>query len=127
MPVSEAIHIGQEFNHAIRVVGTDIHKGPLPSVGQFVNVAPDNLVVSAIKKAEDSNALVVRLFNPTQRNVTVRIAFDPELVGALKAAQEVDLLERPLSKAPLKPTRNSIRVRVPTRAIASVLVKLSKE
>jgi len=37
--------------------------GPLPSCGSFVEVRPEGVVVSAIKKHEDRDSLVVRLFN----------------------------------------------------------------
>ena len=56
MPVAEAIHIGNEFNHALRVIGTDIHKGELPMNGQFVEVAPDTVILSAIKKPRTAAA-----------------------------------------------------------------------
>ncbi|SPE60255.1 putative Alpha-mannosidase [Verrucomicrobia bacterium] len=124
MTVSEAIHIGQEFNHAVRVIGTDIHKGPLPAAGRFVQVQPDTVVLSAIKKAEDSSGVVVRLFNPTERPLTARIGFDLRSFAKIEAAHEVDLLERPLPKSMAKLAGNSVRARIPARGITSVLAKL---
>ena len=126
LPVTEAIQIGQEFNHSIRVIGTDVHQGKLPMNGQFVEVAPETVMLSAIKKAENGGGLVVRVFNPTEKETTARIKFNAKLLGEVHAAQEVDLMERPLSKTTVKSAGNSIRVNVPAHGIASVLLKIKR-
>ncbi len=126
LPVAEAIHIGQEFNHALRVIGTDIHEGRLPATGQFVNITPETIVLSAIKKAEDGDAIVVRVFNPSKKKATAKIEFDAALLGKLKAANEVDLMERPLPKSTAKLTGNAVLVNVPASGIASLLVKIRR-
>jgi alpha-mannosidase len=34
LPVAEAMHLGQEFNHPLRVIGTDAHPGTWPAAAQ---------------------------------------------------------------------------------------------
>ena len=51
------------FNAPLRAIPTPAHAGTLPPVGSFVAVAPDVLVVSAIKEAENGTGLIVRLWN----------------------------------------------------------------
>lgn len=63
-----------EFNIPLRLVQTSAHSGILPLKQGFMSVSPDNLVVSALKKAEDRNSIIIRLFNPT----------DNELGGTIK-------------------------------------------
>jgi alpha-mannosidase len=124
MPVSEAIAIGQEFNHALRVIGTDVHKGRLPAAGKFVGITPTSVVLGAIKKAEDSNAMVVRVFNPGDQAVTGRIGVDTTLLGQVQGAQEVDLLERPTTESTVRVAGDTVSVKLPAHGIVSVRIKL---
>ncbi|HEX6816781.1 MAG TPA: glycosyl hydrolase-related protein, partial [Ktedonobacterales bacterium] len=54
----------QEFEELMRAVVTEQHDGPLGDVWSFVHVAPASLVMSAIKRAERGDGLVVRVYNP---------------------------------------------------------------
>lgn len=61
------------FNVPLRLVQTSCHSGVLPLKQEFISVEPENLVVSAIKKAEDRESIVIRLFNPTDDALKGRI------------------------------------------------------
>lgn len=54
----------QEFEELMRAVVTEQHDGSLGDVWSFVHVAPASLVMSAIKRAERGDGLVVRVYNP---------------------------------------------------------------
>jgi len=95
LPVEEAIRQGQELNHPVRVVGTDRHAGPWRSVGQFIEVRPSSVHVCGVKKAEEGEGLIMRLFNPTEIEQSVSIRLDRELLGRPKGVSELDLMERP--------------------------------
>jgi len=41
------------------------HGGTLPSESSFLSIEPSGLVVSALKRAEDRNTIILRLFNPS--------------------------------------------------------------
>jgi alpha-mannosidase len=94
--------------------------------GQFMEVSPDTVILSAIKKGEAGNGLVVRLFNPTEKKVTAKLKFDAKLLGEMTAAQELDLMERPLSESTAKVTGNAVQATVPARGIVSALVRLKR-
>ena len=53
---------GLEFNNPPIAVAVSPHEGGLPPAHSFVRVEPENVVLSALKKAEDSNDLVVRSY-----------------------------------------------------------------
>ena len=123
LPVADAIQAGQEFNHAIRMIGTDVHDGRLQATAQFVNVAPASVSLSGIKKAEDGDAVIVRLFNPGAKQVAARITLNEKLFGKISAAQETDLMEQPLRPSAAKIARNTVSVTLPPRGIATVRIQ----
>ena len=54
----------QEFEEPMRAVVTEQHDGALGNVWSFVHVAPASLVVSAVKRSERGDGLIVRVYNP---------------------------------------------------------------
>ncbi len=48
----------------MRAVVTERHAGMLPRSVSFIHTSPSSLAVSAVKRAEDEDALVVRVYNP---------------------------------------------------------------
>ncbi len=67
----------------------DQHQGSLPAQYSFLKVEPDNVVVTALKKAEDDNALIVRYFDWAGAKAEVKLAFP-----GIKKAADSDLMER---------------------------------
>ena len=57
------IQRGYEFNYPLIGVTTDAHKGTLPEKNSFVRLQPSNLVLTSIKKAEDSDAWVIQWYD----------------------------------------------------------------
>jgi alpha-mannosidase len=51
------------FAAPLRAVSTYVHTGTLSAQGSFVEVAPENLVISAVKEAENGEGLIVRFWN----------------------------------------------------------------
>ncbi|MBM4162285.1 MAG: alpha-mannosidase [Ignavibacteria bacterium] len=54
---------GYEFNYPLIAVMVEVHKGKLPSTTSFVRLEPENLVLTSIKKAEDSEAWVIQWYD----------------------------------------------------------------
>jgi alpha-mannosidase len=126
-PVAKAMQVGRTFNHALRVVGTDIHPGRLPLAAALVTVAPASVVLNCLKKAEADDSLVLILSEPTGKDTTAQVSFNRDILGQVTRAVEVDLLERPVAKSSAKVQGDSkVRLRLPARGIASVLVKLKR-
>jgi alpha-mannosidase len=66
-------HEAHAFNAPLKAMVTDLHEGALPAELSFALVEPTSLVVSAIRVAEAGNGLVLRLYNPTAREVEGRV------------------------------------------------------
>jgi alpha-mannosidase len=90
LPLREA----QAFEAPLRARLTSAHPGKLPGTWSFATVEPGSVVLSAVKRAEDEDALVVRLYNPTGRAVetTLRLLFPfrEVLVANLNEARLAD-------------------------------------
>ena len=80
---------GYELNYPLVVVSAYPHEGALPQQQSFVKVDAKNVVLSSIKKAEDDNSLVIRLFEFEGKSGDVQIT----LPRAATAATEVNLME----------------------------------
>ncbi|MGA2696128.1 MAG: glycoside hydrolase family 38 C-terminal domain-containing protein [Terriglobales bacterium] len=53
---------GYELNYPMFAVATTQHAGPLPATKSFFGATEDNVVITAVKKDADDNALVVRYY-----------------------------------------------------------------
>ena len=124
--VAEATRRARDLNRPLRVVGTDAHVGSLPARAQFVSVGPANVIVSAIKKAVEGDALVVRVYETAGRKTTAKVQVNGGLLGDVIAAEEVDLMERPLEKSSATLKEGVVTMTVPAHGIASVRLKLER-
>lgn len=122
MTPSDATRLGYEFNNQIEVVGTDVHKGDLPAEKGFVAVKTPNVILSGIKKAEDSDSLIIRLYEVEGTGIEAEIAIDPTLVKPDANAVETDVLERPIDNNTAKMDGSVLEVTVPAFGIATVKV-----
>ncbi len=82
---------GYEYNYSLTAMQVMPHAGALPLEKSFLAVDGDNVVVTALKKAEDSDALVVHLYEWAGKDGTIGITV-PE--GATDAV-ETNLMEQP--------------------------------
>ncbi|MFQ3549677.1 MAG: glycoside hydrolase family 38 C-terminal domain-containing protein [Armatimonadota bacterium] len=62
--------VAHSFNTPMISSLTDIHSGNLPSTGKMININCENLLVSALKKSDDEEKLVVRFCNLKNKNVS---------------------------------------------------------
>jgi alpha-mannosidase len=126
LATADAIRLGNDLNHPLRIVGTDTHPGHLPPEAGFASVSPSNAILCGFKKAEEEEGVVLRLFESEGRRTTARIRLDREMLGRAASVVETDLLERPVPKSTARVTADGISVVLPKRGIATVLVKLRK-
>jgi mannosylglycerate hydrolase len=59
----------QAFNTPVRAAVTEQHSGQLPTLATLVEVEPRELVVSAIKRSNSGEGLIVRVYNPLSHAV----------------------------------------------------------
>ena len=84
-------------------------------------VAP-NVMLSGIKKAEDSDALIVRLYEIEGKQTRARVKIDHRLAAPGSEVVETDLLERPLEASTAKMEGDTLTVTIPACGIATVKV-----
>ena len=82
---------GYEFNYKLRAFQVEAHEGSLPAYHSFLAIAGDNVVLTALKKMEDGDALLLRLYEWAGKTADVRISL-PE---AATAASFTNLMEKP--------------------------------
>src|SRR6202012_4852934 len=62
---------GWEYDYPLEAVVTAAHAGSLPAEHSFASVAPENVVLTAVKKSEDSNGLIFRVYEWAGKSSTV--------------------------------------------------------
>ena len=67
---------GFEFNYPLQVVLEDPHDGDLPSQHSFIEVSPENVILTAMKEAEDSEDIILRLYEAHGSHVKAKVKFD---------------------------------------------------
>jgi alpha-mannosidase len=94
---AQTVRRGYEFNYPMLAVVEPAHRGQLPAEMSLFRVEPESIVLSAVKKAEDSDELVLRWYEIDGKRTTASITLPKEA----KAACETDLLEREIGPANL--------------------------
>jgi alpha-mannosidase len=80
---------GYELNVPLRLAKTDAHAGTLPATTSLLSVNAENVIVEAVKKAEDSNATILRLYEAHGASVTTTIKlYDTPTNGELVSMME---------------------------------------
>jgi alpha-mannosidase len=113
---------GFELNYPLISVTTQPHQGVLPASHSLVQIEPGNVILTAVKKAEDSAALVFRFFEFEGKAGEVRLHF-PE--AATQAAQ-VNLMEKQDSPLSLQDGGKETTVTVHPYEIVTVKVRFGK-
>ena len=94
------------FNAPLRVAECTPHKGSLPQTYSFFCVDNDQFVISALKKAEYEEALVLRGYNPTKQDMQLQITVPESIISA----EQVTLEEKTVRSLGVKAGRISLKV-----------------
>ncbi len=89
---------GYELNYPLRPVETQPHAGSWPMTHSFAAVEPANVIVTALKKAEDSDDLIFRFYEFEGKSTEVKL----HLPEAAASAAETNLMEKRQSPMPLQ-------------------------
>jgi alpha-mannosidase len=73
---------GYEYNYPLTAVVTTAHAGSLPASHSFASVAPENVVLTAMKKAEDAKGLIFRVYEWAGKETTAEFHVPPGATGA---------------------------------------------
>ena len=86
------IQAAYAFNYPLRVVKANPAAGSLPQEKSFLSLDDSAIVIETVKKAEDSRAWIVRMYESTGSQVRTKLR-----IGVpVRSAQEVDLMEEPI-------------------------------
>ncbi len=88
---ADTVHRGYELNDPLTGTQVFAHTGSLPPTHSFAAVDEKNVILTAMKKAEDADALIFRMYESTGTATAVHLHVPP---GATYAA-ESNLMEKP--------------------------------
>jgi alpha-mannosidase len=86
---AQTVRRGYELNYRLLAEQTEKHQGTLPAENSFVRVEPENVVLTAMKKAEDDGGLVLRFYEWAGKATDVVLA----VPAGAKSASETNLME----------------------------------
>jgi alpha-mannosidase len=95
---AQTVRRGYELNYKLAARQTDNHQGALPGAHSFVTVQADNVVLTAVKKAEKDDSVILRFYEWAGKESDVKIALPP---GA-QSAVDADLMERSIGDLPIQ-------------------------
>jgi alpha-mannosidase len=110
------IRRGYELNYKLIAIPVGKYQGNLHAEHSFLQAKSDNVIVTAVKKAEDDNALVVRFYEWAGKQGDVAI----QLPTGATSASETDLMERPMGNLSV----SNGEVTVPTKPYEIKTVKV---
>ena len=82
---------GYEYNYGLHAVQVESHTGSMPAEFAYVTVKPENVVLTAMKKAEDSNGLIFRVYEWAGKSSDVQF----HVPSGATAATVTNLMEKP--------------------------------
>lgn len=84
---------GYETNYPLTAMQLSNHGGEWPAEHSFVNVTPENVTLTALKKSEDGNALLLRVYEWAGKSATVTAT----IPAGAKSVSVADMMENPIS------------------------------
>ncbi|MGO9084788.1 MAG: alpha-mannosidase [Candidatus Sulfotelmatobacter sp.] len=113
------IRQGFELNYKLISLPVGNHQGTLAAEHSFVQTQSDNVIVTALKKAEDDDSLVLRYYEWAGKEGEVKLELPP---GA-QSAWETDLMEKPIASIPVQ--SGAVEVHTKPYEIKNIKIKYS--
>ena len=111
-----------ELNYQLLPLATGVHKGSLPSAHSFVEIEPKNVILTAIKKAEDDDSVIFRFYEFEGRQSQVRLT----LPRAGTVAAQTNLMEKEEHPLSLESNGTAVATSIGPYEIKSVKVEFQK-
>lgn len=108
---------GYEFNYGLKAMQVQAHSGAMKPEHSFASVAEQNVVLTAVKKTESGDGLVLRFYEWAGKGGNVTLTVPPGATGATL----VNLMEKPEGEA-IPVTGNKVTVPVTPFEIQTVRV-----
>jgi alpha-mannosidase len=114
---------GYELNYRLLPVTTLVHEGSLPFEHSFVQIEPKNVILTAIKKAEDDDAMVFRFYEFEGKPSQVRLRLPEAATGAV----QTNLMEKQEKVLSLEAGGREIAVPIGRYEIGTVKVTFKND
>ncbi len=114
---AQTVAHGYNFNYGLKAMQVQAHAGDRKPEQSFLSTDAKNVVVTAVKKAETNDALIVRFYEWAGKGGDVTLAVPTGATGA----SVVNLMEKPEGAA-LKVTENHVTVPVTPFQIQTVRI-----
>src|ERR1700690_1007765 len=108
---------GYEFNYKLAALQVESHEGNMSAEHSFASVKQQNVVLTAMKKAEDSDALIFRFYEWAGKSGNVQFSVPAGATGATLT----NLMEQP-EGSPLTITANQVTAPITPYQILTVRV-----
>lgn len=105
-----------EFNYPPLVLTESSHKGSLPKSFSFFEIYPETVILDTVKKAEDSEYFILRVYETVGKKTQTKILFSEPL----SEVWETDMMERKISKLSIQ--GKSLRVDLGAYEIKTVQI-----
>ena len=105
------------FTSPLRAIVATAHKGELPAANSFLAVDHPDFIVTALKKAEYEDAVVLRGYNPTRESINITLTVPKNTA----TVSRITLEEKPVEK--LKLAKNKTHLTVGKGQIVTLLIK----
>ena len=117
---AEMYKLAQEFHHLPIPIQAD-SKGDLAPEFSFLKLSPNNIILSALKKAEDTDEVILRFFETKGEATEAEV----ELFKDIKGLTLADLLEREERELPF--SGNKFRIEMKPFEIVTLKLRLSPD
>jgi len=112
---------GFELNYPLLTRQIEKHTGDLKDAHSFLGLKGENVVLTAMKKAEDENALILRFYEWAGKESDVKL----QLLPGMQSVYETDLMEKPLSELAI--SDGSVTVHTKPYEIKTVRIRLAEK
>jgi len=79
---ANTVRHGWEYNFPLEADVATVHAGALPASHSFAAVSPENVVLTAVKKAEDADGLIFRVYEWAGKSSTAEFHVPAGATGA---------------------------------------------
>ncbi|MBN1436876.1 MAG: hypothetical protein JW936_07365 [Sedimentisphaerales bacterium] len=118
---ADVIHEAEKFNVDPVVGAAGPGEGSLPTELSFLQISGKGLVMNACKKGHWDDSLIIRLSNPTTKEVKGRVKLHCNIAGA----ESVNMLETEVIE-PLTVKKNSIDVTLAPKKVMTLRIELQR-
>lgn len=120
--INKAMSEAEIFNKPMGLTSTGLQNGSMPTNISFVQLTAGTVQISAIKKAEDSDDIVVRLYETEGQDTVAKLRFPYHIKGNTKI-YFCDLMERVIDEIPLNTDGDEILVPILKYGLVSIVIK----